>query len=145
MKKWFGAIFLIVLVVGLFTQVDFGVAQPTIKADGKSIKVVQGSYCWSSFIKSQCASMPTPPDLIKMEKINPIIVKPEEKIEITFKNPPTEYGINLWSGNTSDVSLQNNILIAPSEPGIYIYDVYGHWPNGDSASSAFTIEVEDNN
>lgn len=131
----------IYFVVGLFNAKP---PSPTITVGEKKIEVAQGSYCWDGLINAVCADTSSPPEIIKHQELKPVVVSPESKIKIEFKTEPNKdsIGVNQWLNNekTEDVPLNDNILTAPKEEGVYVYDVFARWEKGDS-SYAFVIEV----
>ncbi|MCM3390642.1 hypothetical protein LG296_20140 (plasmid) [Ureibacillus chungkukjangi] len=139
---------LIVLAFGIYFVVGLFNAKPPspmITVEGKKIEVAQGSYCWDGlFNYSICADSISPPMLIEHQEIKPVIVSPESELKIEFKKEPNEntLGANIWPNDNEvkNVSLRNNVLVAPKEKGVYVYDVYARWEEGDS-SYTFVIEV----
>ena len=131
----------IYFVVGLF---DPKPPSPIITVGEKKIEVARGTYCWDGLFNSICVDTISPPMLIEHHEIEPVIVSPEAELKIEFEKEPNEntIGVNRWINHNGakNVSLSNNILIAPKENGVYVYDVYARWENGDS-SYAFVIEV----
>ncbi|WP_166239191.1 hypothetical protein [Paenibacillus turpanensis] len=113
---------------------------PEIRWNDETIPVVRGSYCWSYKNSGTCADTAPPYELVK--KNVPVAAAPNAELTITFDRPPVEFGINLWVNHQPKTAdLRGNKLTLPAEEGIYIYDVYGHWPSG-SASYAFAVEVK---
>ncbi|WP_456276411.1 hypothetical protein [Bacillus sp. AK128] len=133
----------IYFVIGLFNT---NPPEPTITAEGERVEVVQGSYCWDGLLSSICADTSSPPELVKDQGLKPVVVSPESKIKIEFKKEPNEnsLGVSNWTSDNEidEVSLRsNNVLRAPKEKGIYVYDVHASWEKG-SSSFAFVIEVQ---
>ena len=145
MKK--SVITLVVLGVGIYFSIGLftiNPPEPTITIDGKKLEVARGSYCWNGLLKSICADTISPPMLIEHHDIKPVIVSPESELKIEFEKKPNAntLGVNRWfnDNEVEGVSLRNNVLIAPKEIGVYIYDVHARWKKG-SSSYAFVIEV----
>ncbi|OIK14116.1 hypothetical protein [Bacillus sp. MUM 13] len=141
-------IVLIVLAVGIFFVIGlFSVKppSPTITVKDKKVEAIQGSYCWRGLLNSICADTSSPPEIIKNQDIKPIVVSPQSKLKIEFKNKPQEDTLNVtqWRTNekTENVSINDNAILLPKEKGIYVYDVYARWEKGNS-SYAFVIEVK---
>ena len=107
--------------------------------------MVQGSYCWDGLLNSICADTSSPPELVKNQRLKPVVVSPESEIKIEFKIEPNEntLGVNNWisDNEVEEVSLCNNVLIAPKEKGVFVYDVHASWEKG-SSSYSFIIEVQ---
>ncbi|MEH7346483.1 hypothetical protein V7122_21795 [Bacillus sp. JJ1532] len=131
----------IYFVIGLFNN---NPPSPTITFNEKKLEVARGSYCWDGLFNSICADTISPPRLIEHHEIKPVIVLPESELKIEFEKEPNvnTLGVNRWlnDNEVEDVSLNNNVLIAPKEKGVYIYDVHARWEKG-SSSYAFVIEV----
>lgn len=119
---------------------------PTITVGKQKVEVVQGSYCWGGLFRTVCADTSAPPDLIKHQGLKPIAVSPESSLKIAFKNEPTKNTLeaNRWlnNGETEAVTINKNVLTAPKEKGVYVYEIFARWKNGDS-SYAFVIEVRE--
>ncbi|MEK5442195.1 hypothetical protein [Fredinandcohnia sp. FSL W7-1320] len=147
-KSLITIIVLILLAVGIYFVIGlFSVKppSPTITVGDKKVGVVQGSYCWDGLINSVCADASSPPEIIKNQDIKPIVVSPQSKLKIGFKNKPQEdtLNVNQWLTNekTENVSINDNVIPLPKEKGIYVYDVSARWEKG-SSSYVFVIEVE---
>lgn len=148
MKKGFISLMIFVVVgaaiylcIGLFSN---NPPKPIITAQGKKIESAQGSYCWGGALRYSCVDMISPPELINFEKLKPVAVSPESQVKIEFKKEPIEKSLTVkrWVSNeeAESVSMSGNVLIAPEEKGVYVYDVSASWERG-SAGYAFVIEV----
>ncbi len=117
---------------------------PDVKVNGRAIPTVQGSYCWSSMFSAQCADMIDVDALHMTENSKPVIVSPSDKIHISFDHKPdTLHVVRLDSKTKSEqVSLKNDILIAPSAQGIYTYEVVAGWNEHGDGLSSFLIQVQ---
>jgi hypothetical protein len=131
----------IYFVIGLF---KVNPAEPTVTVDEKKLEVARGSYCWDGLFNSICEDTISPSMLIEHYEIKPVIVSPESELKIEFEIEPNTntLGVNRWfnDNEVEGVPLRNNILIAPREKGVYIYDVHASWKKG-SSSYVFLIEV----
>ena len=131
----------IYFIIGLFTN---NPPKPTITVDEKKLEVARGSYCWDGLFNSICEDTISPPMLIEFHKIKPVIVSPESELKIEFEQEPNAntLGVNRWftENKVEGVPLRNNVLMAPKEKGVYIYDVHARWKKG-SSSYAIVIEV----
>jgi len=116
---------------------------PNVEVNGKAIPTVQGSYCWSSLFSAQCADMIYVDALHMTEKSKPVIVSPSDKIHLSFDRKPDTLHVVRWDSKTKSeqVSLKNNILIAPSAQGTYTYEVIARWNEHGDGLSAFLIQV----
>ncbi|MGN7387911.1 hypothetical protein [Sporosarcina sp. SAFN-015] len=140
-------IILVILSIGIYFVIGLFNNNPpelTITVDEKKLEVARGSYCWDGLFNSVCADTISPPMLIEHHKIKPVIVSSESELKIEFKKEPNAntLGVNRWfnDNEVEGVSLSNNVLLAPKEKGVYIYDVHARWKKG-SSSYAFVIEV----
>lgn len=117
---------------------------PDVEVNGKPIPTVQGSYCWSSMFSAQCADMIDVDALHMTENSKPVIVSPSDKIHISFdRKPDTLHVVRLDSKTKSkQVSLKNDILIAPSAQGVYTYEVVAGWNEHGDGLSSFLIQVQ---
>jgi hypothetical protein len=130
------------IVVGCSKIVEQSPPLPIITAGGEEIEVAQGSYCWSGPNNSSCVDMISPPEIIKHQGIQPVIVSPESEVKIQFHEEPKESGGSRWlsNENTESVPIRDNVFLLPKEKGVYVYDIFGHWEQG-SASYVFVVEV----
>lgn len=140
-------IVLVILAVGVYYAIGlFSVKPPTpiITVEGQKVEWVQGSYCWEELFKGVCADMISPPELIKFQELEPVVVSPQSQLKIEFKKEPKENTLRvdkwLTNGEIENVPVSDNVIQLPKERGIYVYDVSARWDNGDS-SYAFAIEV----
>jgi len=109
-----------------------------------------GTYCWKGLMSHKCVDTAGAIALLVGEK--PIIVQPNEKIEIRVKSnlKPDEYSLTVLSeGTEKSVNIKKNLFSAPKEKGIYYYAFSAWWmdenrqniSNGD-AYYAFVLKVE---
>lgn len=146
-KSLITLIVLVLLGVGIyfiFGLINTNLPEPTITVEGKKVEVAQGSYCWNGLINSGCVDMISPPGIIEHQGLKSVVVSPASELKIEFEKEPSAntLGVNRWlnDNEVEDVSLNNNVLIAPKEKGVYIYDVNASWEKGNS-SYVFVIEV----
>ncbi|MFF2288714.1 hypothetical protein [Peribacillus butanolivorans] len=139
---------LIVLVYGIYFIIRLFNSEPpspNITIGDKSVSTAQGSYCWSGLLNAKCVDMISPPMIIKHEGLKPAVVSPEAQLKVEFKNEPKKntLGANKWisSEETETAKLNDNVLTAPKEKGVYVYDIFARWEKGDS-SYVFVIEVQ---
>ena len=85
------------------------------------------------------------PELIKYQYIKPVEVPPESQMKIAFDNKPIKNTMraHLWINNekVETIQLNNNIMTAPKENGVYIYEISARWKNGYS-NYVYVIEVQ---
>ncbi len=115
----------------------------SFEVNGKTIPTVQGSYCWSSMFSAQCADMVYVDALHMTENSKPVIVSSSDKIHLSFDRKPDTLEVVRWDSKTKSeqVSLKNDILIAPSSQGTYTYEVVAGWNEHGDGLSAFLIQV----
>ncbi|MED4402237.1 hypothetical protein ABET41_12530 [Metabacillus fastidiosus] len=118
---------------------------PVITVGDIIIPTEQGTYCWSGFMNAICVDMISPPGIVKNSDLKPVIVSPEAKLNISFKDKPKANTLTVtrWINDEEmvEANLKGNTLIVPKEKGVYIYDVHARWEKGDS-TSVFVIEVQ---
>src|SRR5690606_4087426 len=149
MKKWLLLIAVPLVSIVAFVLAGIGLAAdepplPSVTVDGTAAAVFRGSYCWSGPASGKCVDMTSPPDIIRFHGAAPVTASPEATIDIRFKKKPVSgtFGATIWleNGETRPARLDGEALVAPGEPGIYVYDIHAVWEEG-SASFVFAIEV----
>lgn len=105
----------------------------------KEILFITGSYQWDNGI----ADAPGPDDLVKDSTV--YIVEPHAKLTMTFKGEePQEISAGLWvNQNFTPLPREEDTILLPDKPGMYVLSVGGKWPGDDRASYAAVIEVKD--
>ncbi len=109
-----------------------------------------GTYCWKGLMSHKCVDNAGAIELLKGEE--PIVVQPNEKIEIRVKSnlKPDEYNLTVLNEEAEkSVKIKKYIFSAPKEKGIYYYAFSAWWmdenrqniSNGD-AYYAFVLKVE---
>ncbi len=128
-------------IIGLFNSSK--PPSPTITVGDIKIATAQGTYCWNGFMNSMCVDMISPPEIVAHKKLKVVVVSPEAKLEIGYKNKPKKGTLdaNIWINiKAKNVDLKGDVLTAPSEKGVYVYDIHARWEKG-SSSNVFGIEV----
>ncbi|PLT33256.1 hypothetical protein [Bacillus sp. V5-8f] len=119
--------------------------QPTVRADGKTVRAYLGSYCWNSMFNGRCVDTIGPVGIIEHHHANPLAISPGSTITVKYRKKPTKdsVGANLWNQNNERkaVILKRHSFTAPKEKGTYVYDVFASWEKG-SASHVFVITVK---
>lgn len=104
----------------------------------------KGGYQWERKKGSQVEIVTTDHASINQmaEKIEPIRVDAMEVLSIRFEDEPN-YELHLWNetGREQEISVENNQFTAPVEKGIYVYEVFATWENGER-SFAFVLEIQ---
>ncbi len=135
----------VVLVGGIYFVCNIKPPKPTITIENNIVEVAQGSYCWGGLFNVQCVDKISPPNIIKHQKLKPVVVSPGAELKIEFNRKPLEktMSASIWfnKNKMEYVRLYDNVLIVPKEKGVYIYSVSAHWEKG-SSSYVFVIEVK---
>ncbi|MGD2196961.1 hypothetical protein [Lysinibacillus fusiformis] len=135
----------VVLVGGIYFVCNLKPPKPTITIENNIVEVAQGSYCWGGLFNVQCVDKISPPNIIKHEKLKPVVVSPGAELTIEFNRKPLKNTLSatIWfnKNEMENVQFNDNVLIVPKEKGVYIYSVSAHWKNG-SSSYVFVIEVK---
>ncbi|CAM4436432.1 hypothetical protein [Paenibacillus tarimensis] len=113
-------------------------------ADGTSIDVYLGSYCWGN----TCADSVGAEEILKDK--NKQTVPAGMVISFAFDGKqPTETGMSLMhDGKLTKVAFEDQSFKAPAEPGVYYYSLFAKWRKtpdskiSDDASYVFAVEVK---
>jgi hypothetical protein len=114
-----------------------------ISAAGQKIPVIQGSYCWKTFFSAKCVDWAyAPPGKIRGVH-EPVEVAPHSEIEIDFEKEPVSLSAEQWinEGKAKNIKVKNKKITAPSESGVYVYQLTANWKQGDG-SYVFRIKVK---
>ncbi|MGI2328926.1 hypothetical protein [Planococcus sp. YIM B11945] len=141
----FIAIGLIVIGIIIFEPFRSAPPSPEVSTENTGIPLTQGSYCWMGLLRGQCVDYVYTTPMEMAQKHNPTIVSPNEEVTIDFKKKPISktLQVNQWidENNVQAIQIENDVIRAPNEKGIYIYHVVANWKQGDG-NWAFSIEVE---
>lgn len=134
---------LIVSAIGFFAFVTLSTPDkppmPEVTYQGKSIKVLQGTYGWKTFTKGVQSDSLIPPEMMK--NIEPTDVLPRSNLKVTFDYKPDDVAIMLWTeAGPQEYSIDHNTVITPGDKGIYVFEIRAKWNQGES-SYAFRIKV----
>lgn len=148
MKKFFSIFMLMVVGVcslGAYFFVTASSKPPAldVSAAGQKIPVTQGSYCWKTFFSKKCVDWAYAPPW-KIGNVHETVeVAPHAKIKIRFEKEPASLSVEQRKdeGSAETVKLQNHVLTAPNEKGVYVYRVMARWKQGDG-SYVFRIKVK---
>ena len=115
----------------------------SIIIDKEAFPMEKGGYQWERKKGLQVEVVTTDHASINQmaEQIVPIPVQVKEIISIELEDKPT-YELYLWNETEreQEVSVESDQFTAPEEKGIYIYEVFATWKNGEQ-SFAFVVEV----
>jgi hypothetical protein len=98
------------------------------------VSLPRGSYCWSSWGKAVCADSAGAETLLRSGYLKPYEITGGEKTLITLSpSPRTTTAAMAYSdgGATGAVAFSGGSLVLPSQPGTYVYSIFGTWPEGD--------------
>ena len=117
----------------------------TVEVEGKAgrenVPVVPGSSCWRQRDgQTSCDDTFGPFELIKNQ--TPVVTPPESRVIIIFERTPLTMSASKWINGrpVKQEITKDNTFVLPPDKGVYIYDVFATWKEGD-ASYAFVIEV----
>lgn len=118
-------------------------APDIVTASGQKAEVVEGSYCWNSFLRAQCVDKvyTSAHHMASSAKVKKVL--PGEVIEIHYpRQPRTIVELMEWKNEDrgTEISLEENQFSAPQEPGMYFYSIQSDWIRGDGIH-AFRLEV----
>ncbi|MEH7458711.1 hypothetical protein V7183_16230 [Bacillus sp. JJ1127] len=111
----------------------------TVKVDGQSLEVYEGSYCWGS----KCVDKIGPRQIAA--KHTPIIVPKNSKAVFSVNSTRKQKSIDVTMfHNGADIPValnKSNTIPLPNEPGTYVYHIGVFWEQGD-AGYIFQVKVE---
>jgi hypothetical protein len=115
----------------------------SILIDGKEYQMAKGGYRWErkQGLKTQVVTTDHASPYQMAEHIKAISLTPNEKIKISIEENPeiSVYLVNV-NGREKEIKLVEHLITAPSEKGMYIYEVEAKWKNG-TVSYVFVIEI----
>lgn len=123
---------------GLFSEEKLE-SSISISLIGESTEVrdMQGDASeFNSFVENRAASS------YKDEQLQTLVVSRNENIKIEFSSPPNSYKINLVGEKSEEYFSENFIVKAPSEIGIYLFELIAYWDN-EEIKYTVKIQVED--
>lgn len=132
-------------VIFLYYPYDITPPMPALTVNGEEIPYVTGSYTWDItwiiFSRGRCVN--SIPFSVILEDTDPIIVQPLSTLKIQFKKKPTEIFLYQMEGHNviQEETLENNTVILPENPGVYMFELRAKWKTGRDASYGFLVEV----
>ena len=112
----------------------------TVQLGDKVYETKRGTYCWSTFSNSVCVDMIAPHE---MKIVSVGTVTPASEIKLHFSHPPNSVDVQLWHGDYNyETVATKTTFTAPTEPGIYLYNVFARWHDKGDVSAIFQIEVQ---
>jgi len=115
-----------------------------VKVNEKEYKMAAGSFRWERQQGENTQTAQTDaasPNQIA-ESFNPISVEPNTTIQIEIEDNP-QIAVYLWDedGRGEIIPTTDNQMSVRQNKGLYIYEVYATWPNGE-LSYTFVVEVK---
>ncbi|WP_227394659.1 hypothetical protein [Jeotgalibacillus aurantiacus] len=139
-----GAFFIITAILLVFVLVIGVMGKPplpTVMAGKYEISVMQGPYCWKNLTNVACVSSPLTSIYDIGLRSAPVEVKSGERIYINVKGEKM-FSVDQWISRyvVQQPEWNGSDIIAPDEPGIYIYHIHAEWEEG-SGGFTFAIRV----
>lgn len=106
-----------------------------IKCNGENLYVEKGSYEWR--IGNECIMVDAMSPIQIGEILDGNKVSPNDKLQMYFTKKPSNISVILWQNEEKKINFKNDIAI-PKINGSYIYEVVGHWPDGEVS---YTIKL----
>lgn len=148
-KKFIVIIIFAVLASVVMIKFFSGQGEPPeafIKINGKDIALERGSYQWTSrymlSYSTEIADAASPNQMA--EHMEAVGIKQKSVGEITFSddsNPKIHAYIWSSSERSKALTMKNNKLILPTEPGKHVIEVESIWKKGN-ASYVFVVETQ---
>ncbi|WP_290787099.1 hypothetical protein [Exiguobacterium sp. UBA7533] len=145
MKRGLVLVVLLILVVCIIVFEPFRGAPPNpeVKANGKDVPTVQGSYCWDSLLRSQCGDKVYRDGLDMAKEQKPVNVSSGSVVRVELSGNPEQVKLTQWheQKKKSRVVLKDDQFNAPTEPGLYAYELNSRWKQGDG-QFGFLLKVQ---
>ncbi len=145
MKRGLTLAVLLILVVCIIVFEPFRGTPPNpeVEANGKDVPTVQGSYCWSSLFRSQCGDKIYRNGLDMAKEQKPVNVSAGAPVRVELSGDLKSVKLIQWDDQKqeSPVTLNNDQFNAPTEPGIYTYELNSRWKQGDG-QFGFSLKVQ---
>lgn len=137
-----GLLLILTLLMGCSRTISLLLNEPPNaegKVNGQKIEFIKGAYQWNNTI----ADTGTPDQVVKNRTVYE--VKPNAQLTLNFNgSKPSEVSAELWSKeHTSSLETQGEAFLLPSEPGLYVLNVWGKWSGNNRASYIAAIEVKE--
>ena len=118
-----------ILIVYVFITYTAQVPDITVMHKYEKLDIVKCPLVWKSVTHAVFASYPSTDILAK--SLIPIIVKPKSVLDLKFSRKPSEITVVQWNGTSKIYHNDFDKVIVPKEKGIYIFEVWGHWKQGE--------------
>lgn len=131
MKKKLILAAIIIVIVSVVGFIVYDARIPDLKVEYKKtqIEVIKCPFGWDTLFRGARWEYPALPEIAK--KISAVTVKPEAVLELSFSKKPKSFNVSLWNESREDYPNEENSIKVPAEKGPYIFDVIGHWDNGE--------------
>ncbi|QZY88211.1 hypothetical protein [Exiguobacterium acetylicum] len=145
MKRGLTLAVLLILVVCVIVFEPFRGAPPNpeIEAKGKDVPTVQGSYCWDSLLRSQCVDKTYRDGLDLAKGKTPVTVSAGAPVRVELSGDLKSVKLSQWDDQKqeSPIALKKDQFNAPTEPGLYAYELNSRWEQGDG-QFGFLLKVQ---
>ncbi|WLD93422.1 hypothetical protein [Alkalihalobacillus sp. AL-G] len=114
--------------------------EPSIYINGVGIPFERGSYCWQENNQAVCADTAGAKEL--MRESAAFVVREGEFIWIDFDLQPSTIDTTLFTSNQEQmIDMKEGQIKLPSDPGIYIIELFVRWEHKGDAMYAFKIKI----
>ncbi len=107
---------------------------PTVRVKGVTAEVKQSTFCWSGGGEAVCEDHGLP----EADDLQLVPVEAGAEIDVEFHDEPSNASFH----RIVDGELVPSKPVVPNEPGVYVFETGGEWPQGDSRY-VFGVEVEE--
>lgn len=105
--------------------------------EGENLSVEKGGYSWDTGKVSINADSASPDQIA--DKMAGDRIKPQGHLILNFSENPNKVSVVDWSeSKNGSFNFDNAKIVVPKEEGTYIYEIIGHWKQGQVS---FTIKV----
>lgn len=96
---------------------------PAIEANGENIKVLQSSYCWTT----KCVDYAVPEERLRDEPKTAVPANASIQFSFAGMQPDEVNATRFYNGEHSQEEIVGNAFSAPSEVGVYYYNLSAVW------------------
>jgi len=103
---------------------------PTLKITYQNTKVeiLKCPFYWVTPLRKNRTDYPAPPELAK--EVSATTVEPQSFLDFSFSKKPDSFEVSLWNEKSEKYQSNSNGIVVPNMKGTYVFDVIGHWNNG---------------
>lgn len=128
-KLIIAAIVIVIALVSCFLIYDAQIPDLKVEYKNTQIEVIKCPLGWYTLFRGTRWEYPAPPEIAK--SISAVTVEPNAVLELSFSKKPKSYNVSSWNESREDYPNEENSIKVPAEKGTYIFDVIGHWDNGE--------------